>query len=102
MTFGAETSHSEIMVRNRPSMSLEGIDLVVAAAGYEPRCTHVLTALESELPSETIGARTLLVEMRSHRNVESRVLADEVFRRFEPRDRLEVDADDGFVLRERV
>jgi len=98
----ASRTLSDIDVRNVTEISVEGVDLIATAAGYEPRCTNLLTTLERDLRPEYIGERTLLVELRSHRDAEAGVLADEVFRRFEPKYRFDADTDDAFLLIDHV
>lgn len=74
------------------SLQESDIDVVIAVAGYEPRCTHVvrtLCSLWGRTPKE-IGRKLMLLSFSDNRELESRRAVDAEFREYEPRWTLDV------------
>ena len=71
------------------------IDVIVVAAGYEPRCTHVLDRLQrtwNVAPSD-VGQKVILIEFDEFGGLDSRAIADRFFASFTPRKRIRVTKD---------
>lgn len=78
-------------------LSFEQVSLVVAAAGYEPRCVALMGELQHQwrCSPEELGRKLLLLEFDSHHELESRRKADEFYHALRPSHRLSVGSDDG-------
>ncbi len=79
---------------------LETLDLIIAAVGYEPRCSFIFSRLAKVLkakPSD-VGAKTLLLAFKRHADVPTRRAAESVFASYRPLSRVEVDDQDGLLV----
>lgn len=79
------------------NLKLQDVSLIVTATGYEPRCTSLAASLLSEwrCPPAELGRKMLLLEFESHRDLSSRMGADEFYGSIHPANRLPVSTDDG-------
>lgn len=78
-------------------LRFDDVDLIVAATGYEPRCTHVVERLARQwrVPSTSVGEKLLLLRFKRHASVPTRLANDGFFDQFAPQMSLEVDDHDG-------
>jgi len=79
-------------------------DLVVACAGYEPRCTHLLTTLQKQwqVRAEDLGEKLLLLGFDTYRSAPSRVEADAIFRTFRARWEAQISTGDGLSVQHQI
>jgi len=77
------------------SLRLGDIDVILAASGYEPRCTHVLDTLQRtwKVDRKEIAEKLLVLEFVEYRDADTRTAADRFFDEFEPGTRIRVTRD---------
>lgn len=76
-------------------------DLLIAVAGYEPRCTHVTERL-AQLHGKDGSVPLLLLPFKTLRELPTRVAADLYYKGCQPKWTMEVSTDDGIAVRERT
>jgi len=77
-------------------------DVIVAASGYEPRCTFLMEQLSDRCRGNglEIGRRLAWISFSNYKDLPTRQEADRIFRRLQPRWDLEVSTDEGVKVRQ--
>lgn len=81
-------------------LRFEDVDIIVAASGYEPRCTHLVSRLISQwrCDPQEFGRKLVLLEFASQQDIETRRQADAFFLNLEPLWRLKVAKESGYEV----
>lgn len=82
----------------------DDFDLIIAAAGYEPRCTNAISALRSQwsIPPGEFAKKMFLLKFKNFATLASRIEVDRIFAAFSPAESMDVNSLSGRDVRAAV